>query len=124
VRCANDVVLDLQIIEQEFHWQIVVRLDATHFGSREDNNGRLLFREKPIDVGFVPQVELSAIAGDQIRESLFPQFADEGASDQASMTGDEYFIRLLHKRSDDLRPTIFFFEPMRNPQFAQTRLPF
>ena len=92
VRRVDDVVLDLQVIEQEFHRQIVVRLDAAHFGGREDDQGRLLLREKTIDVRFISQIELGAIAESQVGESLVPEFADERAADQASMTGDEYFV--------------------------------
>ncbi len=61
---ADDVVLDLQIIEQEFHRQVVVRLDPAHLGGREDNQSRFLFREKTIDLSFLSQIELGAIANE------------------------------------------------------------
>ena len=101
MRSANNIALQLNVLEQEFHRQVVVRLDASHFGRREDDKSRLLFREKTIHIRFLPQIKLGAIAGDQVGKPLVPEFADKCASDQASMTGDEYFVRLFHKRSDD-----------------------
>ena len=92
VRSADDVVLDLQVIEQEFHRQVVVRLDAPHFGRGKDDQGRLLLREKTIDVRFIPQIELGAVAVSQVGKSFVPEFADERAADEASMPGDEYFV--------------------------------
>jgi hypothetical protein len=101
VRGADDVVLDLKVIEQELHRQVVVRLDPAHLRGREDDHSRLLLREKTIYIGFNSQIELGAIARHDTGKGAALEFADQGASDQASMTGDEYFFRFFHNRSDD-----------------------
>jgi hypothetical protein len=98
---TNDVVLHLNVLEQEFHGQIIIRLDAPHPGGREDNNGRPLFLEKTFDSRLDHEIELRAIARHQVRKAVLLQLAQQRTPDETPMTGNEYFVRFLHKRSDD-----------------------
>ena len=99
MRGADDVVLDLQILEQELDRQIVVRLDPAHLGGRQNDKRRFFLREKTSTARSSRQIEFGAIRVDQIGKTVRLQAAHQGAADEAAMAGNEDFIRFVHSRS-------------------------
>jgi len=72
---VNNVVLDLEILEKELHRRISICLDPPDACGRQDNNGRFLFGEKPINASRISQLELRTRARHQVMEPGVLQFA-------------------------------------------------
>jgi hypothetical protein len=93
---ANDVVLRLQIIEEKLDRKIVVCLNAAHFGCSQDDNLRLLRREKVGYVAGPEKVELSALALEQVNKTFGLESPDQGAPDETAVAGNKDFVRSIY----------------------------
>ena len=96
MRRADDVVLNRQIIEQEFNGKIVVRFDAANFGGRKNHNRWFFMSEKFLNGRLIREIDLRPIARREVVETLRLKAPDQSAADQAAMTRDENLIRLVH----------------------------
>src|SRR5205814_8216642 len=96
VRGPNDVVLALEILDEEFDRQIVVRLDPTNFRGREHGQGRFLRRKETVDGLTVTQIQVRAIPGDEIGEIALFELSNERAANEATMARDEDFVGFFH----------------------------
>ena len=119
MRGADDVVLDPQVIEQKLHRQIVVRLDSADLRRGENDNIRFFLCEKILDRTLIRQVELSAIAFKQVRETIRFESTHESASDQPTMSRDKNSFRFIQARH--WRISIFFFAALRNRELCERK---
>ena len=70
MRGADDVVLDLEIAEQKFDGEVVVRLDSANLGRGKNDNVRLFLGEEILDRLLAREVESGAIASYQIGKTV------------------------------------------------------
>ena len=89
VRRVNDVVLNAQIIEQKFDGKIRIRFDPAHFCRRENHDGRFFLSEEIPHGLFVCEVQLRAVALDQVAKTPSFEPPDQSAAHQAAMTRDK-----------------------------------
>ena len=87
----DEVVLDGEILEEEFDGFFGVRDDATDARGGVDREFGALGFEKLADGGAVEEVEFLAGADEEVREALGLQGANDGAADHAAVAGDEDF---------------------------------
>jgi hypothetical protein len=103
VRGADQVVLDLQILEKELNRLIVIRLDPAHFCRRHDDNPGPFLGKEFLDSLAIHQVKLSPGAGHQSGKSLGTQLAQDGAADETTMASYEDRFVLFHQVLDSIR---------------------
>ena len=78
---GKHVVLDLQVVEQEFDGEIAIRLDAADLGCRQQHRVGTFVGEVPIDGRRIGKVELGAQAHQQLRRGILFDIA-AGARNQ------------------------------------------
>ena len=90
IRRLDHVVLDGEVLQQEFGRMVPVCQDPAHLGGGEEHVVGALLPEK-IENGFaVQQVELGPAAGDEVRIAAAAQRAQDRRPGQAAVAGDEY----------------------------------
>jgi hypothetical protein len=83
VRSAKDIILNLQILDQEFDRRIAVCFDAADSRCREDDDLRFLFRKKFAHRSFFAQIELSARPCNYVLEPSSAEQSRDGATDKS-----------------------------------------
>src|SRR5437667_811186 len=89
VRGGDDVVLDAEILEQEFHGLFVVRLDSSYFRSRENHDLRFFVAEEFRHRFGIAEIKLAPVALEQLVEARRFKAANERAADHPTVTRDK-----------------------------------
>jgi hypothetical protein len=96
VRCGNDVVLNLQIIEEKLDRKIVIRLDAAHLCRSENHNAWLLFLEEMLHCALIAQIELGPVALGEVMETLLFEPAHQSTAHKTSISSYKNLFRFVH----------------------------
>ena len=89
---SDDIVLNAKILEQEFHWLVVVRFDSADFCSRKNHDLRFLFRKERRNGCIVTEIKLAPIALDQVGKTSRFERARERAAHHSAVTCDKHFL--------------------------------
>src|SRR6266403_4797918 len=89
VRGGDDVVLDAEILEQEFHGLFVVRLYSSNFRSRENHDLRFFVLEKFRHGCGVTEIKLAPAALEQLAEARRFEGTNQRAADHPPVTRDK-----------------------------------
>src|SRR5258708_38408975 len=92
----NQVVLNLQVLKEEFSRFFIVGHNASDFCRRDKYVFGLLDLEKPIHRYWILKVQFLAAAPNQTVKTLAFQFAPDGAPHEATMTCDVNAGMLFH----------------------------
>jgi hypothetical protein len=112
MRSAKDIILNLQILDQEFDRSIAVCFNAADSCCREDDDLRFLFRKKFVHRIFFAQIELGARPCNDVLEPLSAKQSHDGATDESQVTGNIDFVGAIHAA---VGFSIFFCPCTRNP---------
>ena len=91
MRGGKDGILDLEVVEQEIDGLCVAGLDAANLGGGENHIIGALSREEGVGGMRITQIELGLAAGDDLPLRLRGVVTQQGATDEAVVTGDEKF---------------------------------
>ncbi len=98
----DDVVLDHQVVIEEFSPVGVVGHDAAYLGRSEEYIIGLLPPEELLYLRLAAQVELPGSAGDEVIIAFSLQLAEEGGAYHAAVAGYVDFIGWIHTEYTDL----------------------
>lgn len=90
----DEVVLDGEVLPEEFDGLFVVGEDAADFGGGVDDDRRAFFFEEFADGSAVEEVELGAGSSEDFGVSVLEQSPVNGAADHAAVSGDKYCLVL------------------------------
>jgi hypothetical protein len=71
-------------------------MNTAHFGCGQDDDFRLLRREKIGYLGGAEKVELSALALQQVRKTFGLESPDKSAPDETAVAGNKDFVGSIH----------------------------